>query len=236
MPSLLQKLDQEAEPFKTESQAFTCRLGNIAANLCDIRAAMHSRAYSDALRLMATCIDIKNELQTWASNMSSRMECSIENLECISEDAYEGRCHVYKSLWSAWLWNCYRGVNIMIHRTILSLIRPLILNLELAESTVLSSQYHESITELHQSASDILASVHFHLRTQGPDESSPQVIGGLFIIWGLYIAARTDTSVAKNWAISRLQHVTQTTGIQQASALAKVLEKKNVLLETLGNI
>ena len=112
----------------------------------------------------------------------------------------------------------------------------LILNLELAESTVLSSQYHESITELHQSASDILASVHFHLRTQGPDESSPQVIGGLFIIWGLYIAARTDTSVAKNWAISRLQHVTQTTGIQQASALAKVLEKKNVLLETLGNI
>jgi len=226
VPYVLREFDEQAKPFKTESQSFVCQLGDIAASLCDVRAVMQSKVDTDNLKLLATCMDINNDLKAWARTVLSRIELGIENLESSSNDTFEGRCHAYKSLWSAWLWNCYRSVTIITHRTIIGFIHPLVINSKSTGKTIFTAQYHDSTTELRRAASDILASVPFHLGTHEQSGSSPRAIGGLLIIWALYIAVRVDVSASKGWAIGRLQHIDQAMGIQQASVLAGILQKK----------
>jgi hypothetical protein len=98
---VLRELDEQAKLFNNEDQGFTCRLGDTAASLCDVRAEMQSRVYADNLKLLAIWLDINDVLKSWAAKFSSTFDLGIEHLESSSKDAFEGHYHAYQSLWSA---------------------------------------------------------------------------------------------------------------------------------------
>ncbi|KAL6800936.1 hypothetical protein GGI42DRAFT_343740 [Trichoderma sp. SZMC 28013] len=98
------------------------------------------------------------------------------------------------------------------------------------------TQYDESLCDLYEASSDILASVPFYLNFRQKDENLAKPVNALILIWNLYAAARLQICAgpAREWAIQRLQFMGQSMGVRQATALATVL-KKRAAWEAIGD-
>lgn len=228
VPEFIQLLTQRARKSRPNFQVYTHELGDILTRLCEIRAQMSSGGGADSLELLAACREINNELSEWAACLPSAMAYTTNYLLGSSEEVYGGYYHDYQDLWSAYLWNSYHSAKVITNELIVDVIKPLVFQSACSKPSTFTTQYRCSCAELQQATSDILASVPFHLGFQEASKSQPLAVGGLFIMWNLYAAARKDICAgpARDWAIGRLEYIGRTLGINQASMLGAVLKKR----------
>ncbi|KAH8807424.1 hypothetical protein F5884DRAFT_899823 [Xylogone sp. PMI_703] len=229
LPEFIQQCAQFTVKLQTNDQIQAVQLGNIISRLCEIRAFIQTSTQLDSLGLIAACLDIDKDLTTWSTHLLSMNDYATIILEGRSEEVYEMHYHVYRDLWSARLWNCYRVAKLMTHEIVLVLVKQYASSSS-TPFTMFPSQYYQSLMEMHQNSLDIVASIPFHLGFHNSNISPPLAVGGMFAMWPLYAAARIEMSAGsmREWSIKRLEFIGNTTGIKQAIALSRVLRKRAV--------
>ena len=207
-------------------------LMDLISKFCNLRGLLDEGAEMNLSTLVESCRGLEIELGVWATSIRAYSTVvSTSNPEEICEGYY----HIYKDIRNAYIWNCYRCTRIMINELLVFNLQPLPNASILVSSSYFIAEYRRSVSCIQQLLSDIFASVPFHLGLPEPDAGSAPFVGGLLLIWPLYMSASTRfaTKQTRKWAIRRLVHIGHNIGIQQALALAAILEKRKVTEQNL---
>jgi hypothetical protein len=138
---------------------------------------------------------------------------------------------VYQDFWISNIWNNYRASRIIVNEIILEHL------VQLPSYCAISSEYHLLSTccraTLIQLVVDICASTPYHfskVTSQGDcrsdlDKPMLTALGGLVMIWPLYIAADIECSPPslKSWVIRQLNIIGYRMGIRQALLMTELL-------------
>lgn len=208
--------------------------------LCSLRAWIRLKPDVEWQAAFAECINIEKDIRNlYDLILRSQGSYTARFIEEATDEVYQKKYHTYRSLRSAWVWNLYHVAKIILHETIVDLLQPRIANINTMPGALAfqaMTQYDESLCDLYEASSDILASVPFYLNFRQKDENLAKPVNALILIWNLYAAARLQICAgpAREWAIQRLQFMGQSMGVRQATALATVL-KKRAAWEAIGD-
>ena len=225
--------------YENAGEIIQSTLSFIIIKFCNLRASMDSfRDFRDSERVVSVAFDIDAELADWATCCPVQYVYNTVTVQSRSESVFSDYYHTYDSIWTAWTWNSYRSIRILLNEMLLQ---------QLAHLSQLPSKCQESYGEystlpyetqilcckslLVQLTQDICASVPFYLGYHNPQvglESTrvPQAAaGGNLLLWPLYTAACTDvvSDMMRSWVIGRLHAIAEDMGIRQATALAHLL-------------
>lgn len=147
---------------------------------------------------------------------------------------WNGSYHVYKEAWMAHLYNGIRTCRIMLHET----IRDQLLSASTAMTPIfpisqMIAQGESSVSIMLEMQAQILASIPHQLPTMTLDVA-PGIWAGArsyFVLWPLYVVGAMDltTEPIRQWAIARLRHIGENSGIRQALLVANYLESKKFI-------
>ena len=202
------------------------QLFQVIARLCSLRSIVHRSNPSsiDDPTVLGLAKDIDTDLANYANAFPDAFKPKAVSCQ-MSENILSDFYHVYPNSWIIGAWNLYRSARVMTHELILHWLSK---NPEYENNNLLR---RESEILLLRLSADICASVPFIL---GEVESAdgtrflPRAIGGLGIVWPLYLAATMDTTSesTRAWVITRLDRLGHVMGIQLAVSLAHVLKTK----------
>ncbi|KKP05783.1 hypothetical protein THAR02_02157, partial [Trichoderma harzianum] len=240
IPDSIQRLTDEAHKYEPFRSLGPYQLGGVIMKLCSLRAWIRLNPDEEWQRAFAKCINLKEDIRNlYHPILRSQGPYTINFIEETTDEVYLKKYRTYRSLRSAWVWDLYHVAKIILHETIVDLLRPQIANISTmptALATQTLTQYDESLCDLHEASSAIFASVPFYLNFHQKDENSAKPVNALILMWNLYAAARLEICAgpAREWAIQRLQFMGHSMGVRQATALATVL-KKRAAWETIEN-
>ncbi|MCJ1434236.1 hypothetical protein MMC27_003603 [Xylographa pallens] len=227
-----------AMAYETAGEIIQSTLSFIIIKFCNLRAGMDSfHDFSDSARVVSVAFDIDAELADWAACCPEQYVYNTVTIQSRSESVFSDYYHTYDSIWTAWTWNSYRSVRILLNDMLLQQLAHL-------------SQYPSNFQEPHeystlryetqilrcksllvQLTQDICASVPFYLGYYNQQDSlvsnqvTPAAAGGNLLLWPLYTAACTNvvSDMMRSWVIGRLHYIAEAMGIRQATALAHLL-------------
>lgn len=113
------------EASRQGTQYNSLRPGSLAVlgfRLVNLSAAMSTQQITDADAICRIAVDIDSDLNAWASK-SSQSDREFHEIEADAsgkEDNFNGREHVYNSVWGAQVWNNWRSLTIVTNRIILN--------------------------------------------------------------------------------------------------------------------
>ncbi|KXH47969.1 hypothetical protein CNYM01_02557 [Colletotrichum nymphaeae SA-01] len=124
VPPALVEITMQFEASRQGAQYNSLRPGSLAVlgfRLVNLSAAMNTQQITDANAICRIAVDIDSDLNAWASksSQSDRKFHEIAGDASKKEDNFNGREHVYNSVWGAQVWNNWRSLTIVINRIIL---------------------------------------------------------------------------------------------------------------------
>ncbi|MCJ1377863.1 hypothetical protein MMC17_000959 [Xylographa soralifera] len=228
-----------AMAFENPGEIIESSLSFIVIKFCNLRASMDSiRDYRDSARVVSAAFDIDAELADWATRCPVQYVYNTVIIQSRSESVFSDYYHTYDNIWTAWTWNSYRSIRILLNELLLE---------QLAHLSQYPFDYPEPYDEysslpyeaqilcckslLVQLTQDICASVPFYLGYHnqqdglGSVQVPPAAAGGNLLLWPLYTAACTNfvSDMMRSWVIGRLEKIADVMGIRQATALAHLL-------------
>ncbi|MCJ1403600.1 hypothetical protein MMC11_006823 [Xylographa trunciseda] len=228
-----------AMAYETEQEIIASTLCCIIIKFCNLRASMDSfHDYRQSARVVSAAFDIDAELADWAVRCPAQYIYNTVTMQSRSESVFSDYYHTYDTIWTAYTWNSYRSIRILLNEMLLEQLRHL---------TQYPLDYLEPYDEysllpyetqilcckslLVQLTQDICASVPFYLgyhnQEDGPESMQvpPVAAGGNLLLWPLYTAACTNvvSDMMRLWVIGRLEKIAEVMGIRQATALAHLL-------------
>lgn len=232
IPDSIQRLTDEAHKYEPFRSLGPYQLGGVIMKLCSLRAWIRLNPDEEWQTAFAKCINLEEDIRNlYHPILRSQGPYTTKFIEEATDEVYLKKYHTYRSLRSAWVWDLYNVAKVILHETIVDLLRPQIVKINTmprALATQTLTQYDESLCDLHEASSDIFSSVPFYLNFHQKDENSAKPVNALILMWNLYAAARLTICAgpAREWAIQRLQFMGHSMGVRQATALASVLKKR----------
>ena len=201
------------------------QLSRLVSQFCNFRVLLKENAVADQSTIIAMILKIDMVLGAWPMQLSKDWDYAIIDTPEGSEGLYGRSYQVYADFWHAAIWNNYRSAHILLHETLLDQLDhvdgsnfPLVFG-----PAILQTHRYRSRALISRLASDICASVPFHLTHPHPH---PAPAGAMFfLLWPLFVAgAAVDVPDAlRLWVIDRLEYIGSAAGIALATSLANVL-------------
>jgi hypothetical protein len=191
--------------------------------------------FVDSSAVVREASQLEHELDHWKTSLPISWCYRVVRASERREDIYNGNIHTYRDLWTARVWNNYRQTRIRVNEMIL-LQAGLLNNKEVISPDKVALR-RRGIAVISKMAEDICASVscHFHQHTdkEAVEQKTQPVSGVYFILCPLAIAASAIgiLNSVHEFAISRLEAIGKTRGIQQALILASGARVKRAKLE-----
>ncbi|KAK1483822.1 hypothetical protein CABS01_13974 [Colletotrichum abscissum] len=216
VPPALVEITMQFEASRRGTQYNSLRPGSLAVlgfRLVNLSAAMNTQQITDANAIYRIAVDIDSDLNAWASksSQSDRKFHEIEADASKKENNFNGREHVYNSVWGAQVWNNWRSLTIVTNRIILNHVdKQSFENNELKEIM----RFH-STSVIHSLSADICT-------------STPSLSGtprAPSMIWPLHIVSQEELNVpnVRSWAVEQLIGIRKLMGIKQAAVLATTM-------------
>ena len=196
---------------------------------------MKDEYVSDSSEIISSMLGFETELAAWAMGLPLSWSYSTAIAADSTDEVFEGYFHIYQDIWTASIWNNYRCIRILVNEYILGYLTRLTSATYPFMPSEHRIQHQQSRNVLSQLASDICASVPFHLgHAHIPLQSSlsePPALGGYVLLWPLYIAATMDggSKATRLWIAQRLKSIGDTMGIQQALSFSSVLKSARII-------
>jgi hypothetical protein len=236
VPKTFLDWSSDAAHYESDEEAAVTTLFCIAAEYCNFRSAMACfRDYSRSNEIVCSVLDIDTKLATWATTLPPQYAYDIVPISEPSEEIFTDHYHLYRNLWIAMVWNNYRCIRILVNE--LLLVHFLHLSqqqISIPNERGSFSSYDSEVTRVKSVmmtlTHEICASVPFYLGYHGSQNfppKPPKAANGNLLIWPLYVAASMDiiSNMMRAWAVTRLEKIGQSMGIQQATILASVLNR-----------
>jgi hypothetical protein len=249
VPHNIIEWSEAAHQYENGEDVAAERLWQISNQLCNLRILSRKISdssspydFSDSRKVIASALEMDNELAVWAATCSSAYRYETVTIEDKSEDLYFNCYHVYSSISVATVWNDYRVIRILVNELLLRHSRKIMEEgLKSIETENLSSFHYRlvqnSASITVQLAGDICSSVPFYLgfspkNSKAPKRKHfPKTITGCLLVWPLYIATRTEFGPEiREWAVSRLKRIAEDMGIKQAMVVADCVANNEDLL------
>ena len=201
------------------------RLSCLVSQFCNLRVLLKENAVTDQSTVIAMILKIDTELGAWPMQLSKDWDYAIIDTPDRTEGLYGRLYQVYADFWHAAIWNNYRSAHILLHETLLDQLdhvngstSPLVFR-----PAILQMHRHRSHALISRLASEICASVPFHLTHPHPHPAPAGAV--FFLLWPLLVAGATvDVPDAlRLWVIDRLEYIGSTTGTALATSLVNVL-------------
>jgi hypothetical protein len=193
------------------------------------------RDYDRSAEIVGSVLNIDAKLAIWAATLPPQYAYDITAISEPSEEVFTDHYHVYRNLWIATVWNNYRCIRVLVNELLLVHL----LHLSQEQESFPNQQefffsYDSEITRVKSVmmtlTHEICASVPFYLGYRESHKSpppTPKAVNGNLLILPLYIAASMDavSNMMRAWAMTRLEKVGESMGIQQAVVMASVLRR-----------
>lgn len=172
--------------------------------------------------LICKALHLDTDLRSWAMSLGPHWQYAVVDTHSnrrslpqipLHSDTY----HVYKTVGTVSMWNHYRQTRIIIHE----MIRSMALRLWGLQGTSECQQIvFDSIDIIKLMTHDICASVPYHFVS-----GEVTFTAVVRLLWPLFVAGDCASSdpATKEWIVQTLEHIGNTTGIQQALGMAKML-------------
>ncbi|KAJ5085245.1 hypothetical protein N7532_010016 [Penicillium argentinense] len=221
-------------------------LGNklilIIGHLSNLRADIHAKVYKDPQQVLSAAYTIEADLIAWLAALPPDFTYSNHTLmpmdrtfarRCRGIRPYNNVYHGYPDIWAPSCWNHYRVARILVSEIILSHVHKLS---ESSPMASLSEDFRSYCNTLRSSITrlglDICRSVPFHfgacnseMVTEIPMLPSDSYLGGLMLLWPLFIAGMVQgpKHPQRLWVRECLDVIGHTMGIDQALAIKDLL-------------
>ncbi|KAB8067056.1 hypothetical protein BDV29DRAFT_109977 [Aspergillus leporis] len=226
---------------KLDTPAWLLRLAPEALNCCFPRDPaldiffLYPRRVStlrDSIRVgqpdsvIDEALGLDTALVEWALSLDSRWQYKVLPVTSDDQGCYGDYYHIYPDHVASLLWSNYRCIRLAIHAIICELCEELPSHRD-AESDKRSNFRRlasQSARVQKQLAEDMCASVPTNIITDGS-----RFTGGMALrfIWPLFTVANCEGSSAeiRSWITRCLEKIGEELGIQQASAMARILRE-----------
>lgn len=195
-----------------------------------MRAALKAKDITDPSSIVLSLLSIDAALLEWLTLLPPNWAYKTIDTTTESDTTYGSQSHIYGDVWIASVWNNYRCVRMLCNESILGHLGRIPSSQSIHVKVDYSAQARLSRSLLNQLAYEICSSVTFQL---GPSKMkdghlSFQCIAlyGFYLLWPLYIAGSAvgTPNPLRLWVIRLLDGIGYSMGIQQASALAQMLQ------------
>ena len=206
------------------------RLSILVARMGDLRAAIKEKVVTDCSTIVLSLLSIDAALSEWVKQLPPRWAFSTIETMDESDEAYGHQHHLYGDPFVASGWNSYRCVRILCNEEILAQIKRLPSPCDQSIEVDFGAQARASHSLLIQLASEIVDSVSFllgrHTTEDGHVLFQCRTIFGFYMLWPLFLAGSVSgvPDALHVWVVRVLDSIGFSMGIQQASALAKMLQ------------
>ena len=251
VPKEIEEWSQEALKYEVSENYTASSLSQIVARLSKLRASLSPLFYGhqidplaceqDHALIISDALSLDADLQNWVSDVPVEHHYAISYVLEVSEEVYSDHYHVYHDIWTAALWNNYRGIRMLVHEIILNQLKYLLKPYPTASNKDFYLPYldqtHASMRIIMELVNDTFASVPFYLGyssthgNQGSAKPSLNAAGGSYLLWPLFIAGQINflSEAMRVWAAGRLNMIADHMGLRQARFLAQTLmERKEV--------
>lgn len=213
----------------------------LIGNLSNLRANIHTKAFSDPQEVLSAACAIEADLIAWLAALPPDFTYSSHTLmpldltferRCHGIRPYNNEYHIYPDVWAPACWNHYRCARILVSEIILSHVHKL----SNSSPTSLSEDFRLHCKSLRSTISrlgaDICRSVPFHLGAcnlevlpETPMLPPESYLGGLMLLWPLFIAGMVEgpTHPQRRWVIQTLGTIGNSRGLDQALAVMDLL-------------
>ncbi|PWY88786.1 C6 finger domain protein [Aspergillus sclerotioniger CBS 115572] len=227
---------------RPQSMAYGDRLITTMGRLSNLRADINEKILTDRKKMLEEAYSIEAELMSWLTSQPENFAYTTVEGPCPQFSwgprPYNNRYHIYSDFWACSSWNHYRVARIIVSDLILTCIREL--NAGSPLSTDLASHAAQIRNTARQLASDICASVPYHLSdnalvtatelsdTAALDEIPVHqgFIRGMVLLWPLAMAGitRGKGHPLRKWVLDCFNLIGNRMGIDQALALIEILK------------
>ncbi|MCJ1283118.1 hypothetical protein MMC26_002445 [Xylographa opegraphella] len=239
VPDDMLEWTQSAMAYENPGEIISSKLSIIVTKFCNLRASMDSfHDYRDSGRVVSAAFHIDAELADWAMRCPEQYVYNTVTIQSRSESVFSDLYHTYDNIWTAWTWNSYRSIRILLNELLLEQLAHL--SQHPSDYLEPDNEYSSLPYETHilccksllvQLTQDVCASVPFyfgyHNHQAGLESTQvpPAAAGGNLLLWPLYTAACTNvvSDMMRSWVIGRLKKIAEVMGIRQATALAHLL-------------
>lgn len=125
IPPALVEVTTDFEASRLGTYYNSIRPGSLAVigfQVVNLRAAIKNQQVTDPDAICRAALDIDNDLQAWASLQSHRRYLELDIIDCSTDTSFNGKRHIYSTVWGAQVWNNWRSLGILTNRIILDYV------------------------------------------------------------------------------------------------------------------
>ena len=127
-------------------------IGDMCFRLLDLRAAIKSGDITDPKAIREAAIEMDGDLEAWRATLQpSWSYATVDAGDALASTYFEGKCHIYSSLWTAQVWNNWRTLRILVNR--------IFLQNEIRSGAPDSTHESTALSLIHQLSTEICISV-----------------------------------------------------------------------------
>jgi hypothetical protein len=200
----------------------------ISFRMVNLRAAFQNGEVTDPQVIREAALDIDSDLETWRAGVPLNWRyATIDATEAPVGTCFDGKRHVYPSLWIAEVWNSWRTLRILVNQ--------IIVQNELRSSVPGNAQKSIALSIIHQFSTELCISTTSFMDTprrslssaQTPVHNSTFFIGFLSLIPPLHIVSLEELNArsVRSFAVEQLRRIDASMGIRQAGLLAETVSK-----------
>jgi hypothetical protein len=197
-------------------QAIT--LINILVRFIELHSRIRCHPQSDINDVLQVAHLLEAELEGWEATLGGRWSFSIVETENLSNTCY-GRYHIYRDIWAARILTHYRWARLVVNEVIYAYTTRL-----LSPMSGHSPQQLKALGTINKMATDICISAASQETLSGQGvflQTQPIIpmLNGVFLMIFPLTVVASATGIPEylhTWALSKLQSIGCTMGIQQA--------------------
>ncbi|KAK1636083.1 hypothetical protein BDP81DRAFT_429010 [Colletotrichum phormii] len=216
VPPALVEITMQFEASRQGTEYNSLPPGSLAVlgfRLVNLSAAMNAQQITDADAICRIAVDIDSDLNAWASR-SSQSDRKFHEAEADAperENSFNGRRHVYNSVWGAQVWNNWRSLSIVTNRIVLDHVDKQ----NFDDGALKERMRFESISIIQRLSMDICIST----SSLSGTPRAPSMI------WPLHIISQEEVNLpnVRSWAVEQLVGIRKSMGIKQAAVLANTM-------------
>ncbi|RJE26927.1 C6 finger domain protein [Aspergillus sclerotialis] len=240
-PSSIRKLSQLAYQSTVGDFRHKDHLSILRASLCDLHSSVKNNHLTDPVSIIEAALALDAKLIAWTLTLPpswspTTVNVSPRNRNGSEFSIYGDYYYIYQDLPTSNVWNNYRATRYTLHEMIIDQLP----RLHSSNSSHLASDYANlganSEAIMKHIAEDICASVPYHIGVTGKHSLKPELnfsnnsrpaAGGYILTWHLFLAAscRFSPPSLKSWAITCMEKIGHSMGVNQALSMACYLAR-----------